>query len=91
MFGSKKLNWKKIPVLTKSTPGFIVNHVRFMLKALGHCKNKLPAARLCLKAMRRFCDGALWTLIGQDVNFSVTQSVYQESSRATVQASFKKN
>ena len=35
----------------------------------------------------------LTDLIGQDVNFSVTQSVYQEffTSHVTVQASFKKN
>jgi hypothetical protein len=47
MFGFKNLmfGWKKIPVLTKSTPDLLLTelHVRFMQKALEHCKNKSPA------------------------------------------------
>jgi hypothetical protein len=47
MFGLKKLDARleKIPVLTKSTPDLLLTelHVRFMQKALEHCKNKSPA------------------------------------------------
>ncbi|MEZ6841490.1 3-hydroxyacyl-CoA dehydrogenase family protein [Acinetobacter baumannii] len=73
-------------------------HGRFMRKALEHCKNKSPAMTKLDYALKQ-CGGfamgpyELTDLIGQDVNFSVTQSVYQEffTSHAIVQASFKKN
>ncbi|SEO03333.1 3-hydroxyacyl-CoA dehydrogenase [Acinetobacter sp. yr461] len=79
------LGWKKIPVLTKSTPGFIVNRIARPFYAEGFralqeqvtSYNQLDYA---LKQCGGFAMGPceLTDLIGQDVNFSVTQSVYQE-------------
>ncbi len=102
MFGFKKLDvgLEKIPVLTKSTPGFIVNRIARPFyaegfRALQEQVTSYDQLDYALKQCGGFAMGPceLTDLIGQDVNFSVTQSVYQEffMSHATVQASFKKN
>jgi 3-hydroxybutyryl-CoA dehydrogenase len=77
------LDWGKEPVHTKSTPGFIVNRVArpFYAEAL-----RLVAERASdpetLDAVMRDCGGfrmgpfELMDLIGHDVNFAVTQSVF---------------
>lgn len=87
MFGFKNLmlNWKKIPVLTKSTPGFIVNRIARPFyaegfRALQEQVTSYDQLDYALKQCGGFAMGPceLTDLIGQDVNFSVTQSVYQE-------------
>jgi 3-hydroxybutyryl-CoA dehydrogenase len=75
--------WGKSPVHAKSTPGFIVNRVarpfygealRLLLEQAGDVAT--------LDAVMRECGGfrmgpfELMDLIGHDVNFSVTQSVF---------------
>lgn len=79
------LNWKKIPVLTKSTPGFIVNRIARPFyaegfRALQEQVTSYDQLDYALKQCGGFAMGPceLTDLIGQDVNFSVTQSVYQE-------------
>ncbi|EEB5915464.1 3-hydroxyacyl-CoA dehydrogenase, partial [Salmonella enterica] len=79
------LNWKKIPVLTKSTPGFIVNRIARPFyaegfRALQEQVTSYDRLDYALKQCGGFAMGPceLTDLIGQDVNFSVTQSVYQE-------------
>ncbi|MDS7945237.1 3-hydroxyacyl-CoA dehydrogenase [Acinetobacter sp. V110_1] len=79
------LSWKKIPVLTKSTPGFIVNRIARPFyaegfRALQEQVTSYDQLDYALKQCGGFTMGPceLTDLIGQDVNFSVTQSVYQE-------------
>lgn len=79
------LSWKKIPVLTKSTPGFIVNRIARPFyaegfRALQEQVTSYDQLDYALKQCGGFSMGPceLTDLIGQDVNFSVTQSVYQE-------------
>lgn len=76
--------WKKVPVIAKSTPGFIVNRVARPYYAEGFRalqENATTPAQLdfIMRESGRFAMGPceLTDLIGQDVNFSVTQSVYQ--------------
>lgn len=93
MFGFKNLmlSWKKIPVLTKSTPGFIVNRIARPFyaegfRALQEQVTSYDQLDYALKQCGGFAMGPceLTDLIGQDVNFSVTQSVYQEFLRAAL-------
>ena len=77
--------WKKVAVTAKSTPGFIVNRVARPYYAEGFRalqENVTTPEQLdfLLRECGRFAMGPceLTDLIGQDVNFSVTQSVYQE-------------
>jgi 3-hydroxybutyryl-CoA dehydrogenase len=75
--------WGKNPVHAKSTPGFIVNRVARPFYAEGL---RLLSEQACdpatLDAVMRECGGfrmgpfELMDLIGHDVNFSVTQSVF---------------
>ncbi len=75
--------WGKVPVACRSTPGFIVNRVArpFYGEALRllHEQAATPAT---LDAVMRECGGfkmgpcELMDLIGHDVNFAVTRSVY---------------
>ncbi|WP_245636889.1 3-hydroxyacyl-CoA dehydrogenase [Azospirillum thiophilum] len=75
--------WGKIPVLARSTPGFIVNRVArpFYAEALRVLAERaaVPAA---LDAVMRGCGGfrmgpcELMDLIGHDVNYAVTRSVW---------------
>ncbi|WP_436869319.1 3-hydroxyacyl-CoA dehydrogenase [Acinetobacter courvalinii] len=78
------LVWKKIPVLTKSTPGFIVNRIArpFYAEAFRALQEQVTSydqLDYALKQCGGFAMGPceLTDLIGQDVNFSVTQSVYE--------------
>lgn len=78
------LAWKKIPVLTKSTPGFIVNRIArpFYAEAFRALQEQVTSydqLDYALKQCGGFAMGPceLTDLIGQDVNFSVTQSVYE--------------
>ncbi len=87
MSGFKKFDagLEKIPVLTKSTPGFIVNRIARPFyaegfRALQEQVTSYDQLDYALKQCGGFAMGPceLTDLIGQDVNFSVTQSVYQE-------------
>lgn len=77
------LNWGKQPVHTRSTPGFIVNRVarpfyaeslRLLQEGAGDCAT-LDAL---LREAGGFAMGAfeLTDLIGHDVNYAVTRSVF---------------
>lgn len=75
--------WGKIPVHAKSTPGFIVNRVArpFYAEALRLAEEQVadPAtidAVLTEGAGFRMGPFALMDLIGHDVNFAVTKSVF---------------
>lgn len=78
------LAWKKVPVSAKSTPGFIVNRVArpFYAEGLRALQEQVTRPEE-LDYVLRECGGfamgpcQLTDLIGQDVNFSVTQSVYR--------------
>jgi 3-hydroxybutyryl-CoA dehydrogenase len=75
--------WGKSPVHAKSTPGFIVNRVArpFYAEAL-RLLHEQAADAPTLDAVMRDCGGfrmgpfELMDLIGIDVNFAVTQSVF---------------
>jgi len=76
--------WGKVPVTCRSTPGFIVNRVArpFYGEALRLLQEQ-AATPATLDAVMRECGGfkmgpcELMDLIGHDVNFAVTKSVYQ--------------
>ncbi|MGJ7916923.1 3-hydroxyacyl-CoA dehydrogenase PaaH [Massilia sp. LXY-6] len=76
--------WGKDPVHAKSTPGFIVNRVArpYYAEALRLLQEQAADAAT-LDAVMRDCGGfrmgpfELMDLIGHDVNFSVTQSVFR--------------
>ena len=78
------LAWGKSPVYTKSTPGFIVNRVArpYYAEAL-RILNEQAAQPSTIDAVLRESGGfrmgpfELMDLIGHDVNFAVTQSVFQ--------------
>ncbi len=77
--------WKKVPVTAKSTPGFIVNRVArpYYAEAFRALQENVISPEqldFILRECGRFAMGPceLTDLIGQDVNFSVTKSVYQE-------------
>jgi 3-hydroxybutyryl-CoA dehydrogenase len=75
--------WGKKPVYAKSTPGFIVNRVArpFYAEAL-RVLNELGADEASIDTVMRDAGGfkmgpfELMDLIGHDVNFAVTQSVF---------------
>jgi 3-hydroxybutyryl-CoA dehydrogenase len=76
--------WGKNPVHAKSTPGFIVNRVARPYYAEGlRLLQEQAADAATLDAVMRDCGGfrmgpfELMDLIGHDVNFSVTQSVFK--------------
>lgn len=76
--------WKKVPVNAKSTPGFIVNRVArpFYAEGLRALQEQVTSPEE-LDYVLRECGGfamgpcQLTDLIGQDINFSVTKSVYR--------------
>ncbi|RSZ56709.1 3-hydroxyacyl-CoA dehydrogenase PaaC [Massilia atriviolacea] len=75
--------WGKNPVHARSTPGFIVNRVARPFYAEGlRLLQEQAADAATLDAVMRDCGGfrmgpfELMDLIGHDVNFSVTQSVF---------------
>ncbi len=75
--------WGKDPVHAKSTPGFIVNRVArpFYAEALRSLTEQV-ASVATIDHLMRSCGGfkmgplELTDLIGQDVNYAVTESVY---------------
>jgi 3-hydroxybutyryl-CoA dehydrogenase len=76
--------WKKVTVLASDTPGFIVNRVArpFYLEALRiHDEGIANAATIdwAMRELGKFRMGPfeLMDLIGLDVNFAVTSSVFQ--------------
>jgi 3-hydroxybutyryl-CoA dehydrogenase len=77
------LAWKKIPVRCASTPGFIVNRVARpfygeALRLLGDRAADVATIDAILRDCGGFKMGAfeLMDLIGHDVNYAVTKSVY---------------
>jgi 3-hydroxybutyryl-CoA dehydrogenase len=74
--------WNKVPVESKSTPGFIVNRVArpFYSEALRLATEGIDPATIdyVMREAGRFPMGPfeLMDLIGNDVNFAVTQSVF---------------
>ena len=81
------MRWGKAPVVTKSTPGFIVNRVArpFYGEAL-RVLTEFGTDHASLDDVIRDCGGfplgpcQLMDLIGLDVNLSVTQSVYEATA-----------
>ncbi|SMC47659.1 3-hydroxyacyl-CoA dehydrogenase [Polynucleobacter kasalickyi] len=75
--------WSKVPVHTKSTPGFIVNRIArpFYAEALGMLQEQVASPfeiDSCLKSAGfKMGPCELMDLIGHDTNFSVTSSVYE--------------
>ncbi len=78
-------NWGKIVVTTKDTPGFIVNRIArpFYSEALRIYDEGIADFRAIDKAMtdKGFKMGpfTLMDLIGHDVNYSVTESVWRNT------------
>jgi 3-hydroxybutyryl-CoA dehydrogenase len=76
--------WGKVPVVCKSTPGFIVNRVArpYYGEALRLLQEQ-AATPATLDAVLRECGGfkmgpcELMDLIGHDVNYAVTKSVWE--------------
>lgn len=78
-------NWGKIPVIAKDVPGFIVNRIArpFYGEALRIAEENLATPQQIDEAMRtlgNFKMGPfeLMDLIGIDVNFAVTKTVYAD-------------
>lgn len=77
------LAWSKVPVYTKSTPGFIVNRIArpFYAEALSMLQEQVASPfeiDSCLKSAGfKMGPCELMDLIGHDTNFSVTSSVYE--------------
>lgn len=77
-------SWKKIPVVAKSTPGFVVNRVArpFYGEALKMYQEQL-ASHVHIDAVLAKCAGfrmgpfALMDLIGIDVNYAVSKTVFE--------------
>ncbi|WP_343652897.1 3-hydroxyacyl-CoA dehydrogenase [Herbaspirillum sp.] len=76
--------WGKVPVFASSTPGFIVNRLARPYYAEGlRILNERGAQPATVDAVMREAGGfrmgpfELMDLIGHDVNFAVTQSVFQ--------------
>jgi 3-hydroxybutyryl-CoA dehydrogenase len=78
-------SWKKVTVLAKDTPGFIVNRVArpFYGEALRIYEEGIadaPTIDWAMKKIGEFRMGPfeLMDLIGHDVNYKVTESVFKE-------------
>jgi 3-hydroxybutyryl-CoA dehydrogenase len=75
-------SWGKVPVLARSTPGFIVNRIArpYYAEALALLQEQVTTPAVldaCLRgAGFRMGPCELMDLIGLDINFAVTQSVY---------------
>ncbi|EPL9570076.1 3-hydroxyacyl-CoA dehydrogenase [Providencia rettgeri] len=78
------LSWGKVPVICRSTPGFIVNRVArpFYAETLRALEEQVGTPATLDSALRDaggFAMGPLQLtdLIGHDVNYAVTESVFQ--------------
>jgi len=78
-------SWKKIPVIAKDTPGFIVNRVArpFYGEALRILEEGIADVATIDRAMKeigKFKLGPfeLMDLIGNDVNYKVTETVFEQ-------------
>lgn len=78
-------SWGKVPVIAKDIPGFIVNRIArpFYGEALRIVEENLATVEQVDEAMRtlgnfRMGPFELMDLIGIDINFSVTQTVYKD-------------
>jgi 3-hydroxybutyryl-CoA dehydrogenase len=77
--------WGKVVVIARSTPGFIVNRIArpFYAEALMLLQEGRAPANLIDSAMRgagfKMGPCELMDLIGHDVNFAVTQAMFQAS------------
>jgi 3-hydroxybutyryl-CoA dehydrogenase len=78
--------WGKTPVRAKDTPGFIVNRVArgFYLEALRMLEENIAGVEQIDRTMRdlggfRMGPFQLMDLVGLDVNYAVSQSVWQQS------------
>ncbi len=75
--------WNKVPVHTKSTPGFIVNRIArpYYAESLALLLEQAATPQVldaCLRAAGfRMGPCELMDLIGHDTNFAVTNSVYE--------------
>ena len=75
--------WGKTPVHARSTPGFIVNRIArpYYAEALALLQEQAATPQALDHALRaagfRLGPGELMDLIGHDVNFAVTQSVFE--------------
>ncbi len=73
----------KIPVLCRDAPGFIVNHVArpFYLEALWMIEQKISEVETIDELMEasgfKMGPFRLMDLIGNDINFAVSESIYQ--------------
>ncbi len=77
--------WNKVPVIAKDTPGFIVNKVvrPFYGEALRIYEEgiaEIPRIDYAMKRLGKFKMGPfeLMDLIGNDVNYKVTETVFKE-------------
>lgn len=76
-------SWGKVPVQARSTPGFIVNRIArpFYAEALRAIESGVAAAPVIDTVFEaagfRMGPCRLMDIIGLDVNFAVTQSVYE--------------
>jgi 3-hydroxybutyryl-CoA dehydrogenase len=84
--GATARAWNKIPVLSRSTPGFIVNRIArpFYAEALRLLTEQAADIATIDELVREsggFAMGPfeLMDFIGNDINFAVTQSVFQAS------------
>ena len=78
-------DWKKVGVLAKDTPGFIVNRVARpfygeALRIYEEGKTDIPTIDQALKELGGFRMGPfeLMDFIGHDVNYTVTETVFKE-------------
>ncbi len=78
------LEWGKVPVLAKDTPGFIVNRVArpFYGEALRQLEEGVADAATIDWAMKeiggfRMGPFELMDFIGNDVNYKVTETVFE--------------
>ncbi len=78
-------DWKKVGVLAKDTPGFIVNRVARpfygeALRIYEEGKADIPTIDQVLKELGGFRMGPfeLMDFIGHDVNYTVTETVFKE-------------
>ena len=75
--------WGKVPVQTRSTPGFIVNRIArpYYAEALALLQEQASSPQVldtCLRAAGfRMGPCELMDLIGHDTNFAVTRSVFE--------------